>query len=152
MKTQIRKPFVPRTRKGISFPTTGKTKQSARQECDINFIINRYSKTGYLPGRTTTAMDYGEAITTDFHEAMNVVAKANESFASLPANVRKRFGHDPSNMMEFIQDPENKNEAIKLGLIDKPIEKPGTKGGAPKEPIPKKQSETGESDPAPAEN
>jgi Chlamydia-phage Chp2 scaffold (Chlamy_scaf). len=53
----------------------------------------------------------------DFQSAMNVLVQAERSFMGLPANVRKRFSNDPGQMMEFLNDSSNYDEAVKLGLV-----------------------------------
>jgi phage internal scaffolding protein len=48
---------------------------------------------------------------------MNLVTNAQTMFNELPANVRARMDNDPAKFFDFIQDPQNKPEAIKLGLM-----------------------------------
>ena len=51
-----------------------------------------------------------------FEEAQNYVKKANEDFEALDVHVRKKFQNNPQNLIDFIQDPMNVHEAVKLGL------------------------------------
>ena len=51
---------------------------------------------------------------------MNQIVAAQEAFNGLPAAVRKRFGNDPGQMLDFLDDPQNASEAVKLGLVDAP--------------------------------
>jgi phage internal scaffolding protein len=53
---------------------------------------------------------------------MNAVAQANETFESLPADLRSRFENDPEKFVTFCLDKDNQEELIKLGLADKPAE------------------------------
>ena len=46
-----------------------------------------------------------------------MVVKAEEAFMTLPAVVRARFANDPAGIFTFLQDPANRDEAVKLGLI-----------------------------------
>jgi len=54
----------------------------------------------------------------DFRETLHSVMEAEESFAALSSQVRKRFDNDPSKLMDFLNNEENRKEAIELGLID----------------------------------
>lgn len=99
------------------------TKQSFSEEADINTIVRRFRLTGELPTdvRMPTYGDFTDVI--DFHSAMNVVASARESFDAMPAEVRARFHNNPGEFVDFCSDGENLAEAIKLGLVDKPLPK-----------------------------
>lgn len=94
----------------------GLTRQEFRDECDVNLLMKRYQRTGLLPGNSA-GMTYGDfSALPDFMQAMNTVARANEAFAALPAHVRKRFGNDPGEYVEYVSDPANLAEVRKLGL------------------------------------
>lgn len=108
------------------------TKQSHKDECDINKIVKSYQRSGFDPFVVPQAQFSGEIVAisdTNFHEAMEVVAKANEAFDSMPSVLRKRFQNDPAQLLAFLQDSANLDEAVKLGLVVKqpeavPQEKP----------------------------
>lgn len=95
----------------------GRTKQEFKKETDINVILKKFEKTGIINFRDANEAMYEDIDPLDFHQAMNIVAQGKEMFEALPATLRKRFGHDPENFLEFIQDPGNKDEARKLGLL-----------------------------------
>lgn len=38
----------------------------------------------------------------------------------MPSEVRKRFGNNPGVFMDFVSNPDNKEELVKLGLAVKP--------------------------------
>lgn len=126
-------------------PKTGEivpsmTKQSFVEECDINNIIKQYSATGQIRHMSAQAaqgryLDLPDDI--DFQTSLDTVRQANEAFASLPSGVRARFGNDPAQFLDFMSDPSNQEEIIKLGLATdnrppKPPETPvqGETGGA----------------------
>ena len=48
---------------------------------------------------------------------MNAVIAANNSFAAMPAEIRARFNNDAGAFVDFCADANNRDEAIKLGLI-----------------------------------
>lgn len=92
-------------------------KQSFLEESDINTIVRRFGLTGELPTnvRMPTFGDF--SVVSDFHEAMNAIAQANEAFDSMPAEVRARFNNDPGAFVAFCSDEANRVEARKLGLV-----------------------------------
>lgn len=91
-------------------------KQSMKDQCDINFIMGRYLRSGNIDWLAKHDGKYADVQPQTFHEAMNVVAKAKEMFQELPAAVRKRFGHSPQAFLEFMHDSSNIDEMRKLGL------------------------------------
>lgn len=107
---------------GLECKDVSLTKQSFLEETDINVIVKRHGLGYELPQgvRVPSYADYEGVF--DFHAAMNVVAQANESFDALPAAVRARFNHDPAEFVEFCMDDENRAEAVKWGLVEKPLE------------------------------
>ena len=94
----------------------GLTKQSHKKECDINFILQQFQKTGTIAHQKTYQGSYGEFADIDFHEAMNQVARANEMFETVPAHIRAEFGNDPAAFLNFVQDDKNEAKLIEMGL------------------------------------
>lgn len=121
------------------FSAGGRTRQEFKNECDVNVLMKKYQRTGILPG-DPRAMRYGDfSALPDFMTAMNTVARANEAFAALPAQVRKRFGNDPAEYVAFVSDPANIAEVRKLGLAapekaQVPVPAPKAKEQAPEPP------------------
>lgn len=118
---------------GLLCPECTLTQQQFKEEADINTIIERFGINGEMP--TDIRMPTFEDFTNihDFQGAMNAIALARESFDTLPANVRARFNNEPSEFVAFCDDPNNRAEAEKIGLVRPkpaaPIPEP------PKEPI-----------------
>jgi len=94
-----------------------RAKQSMKDQCDINFIMGRYLKSGNVDWLAKHAPSYGDIEPIDFHQAMGIVAKAKEAFADLPSDVRKRFSQSPADFLAFCQDAGNMDEARRLGLV-----------------------------------
>lgn len=91
--------------------------QSMLEESDINTIVMRFGLTGTLP-QGVRAPTYGDFTgISDFHSAVNAISEANESFDELPANVRARFHNNPAEFVDFCSDVNNRDEAVKLGLV-----------------------------------
>jgi len=108
-----------------------RAKQSMKDQCDINFIMSRYLRSGNIDWASKHQGSYGDIEPLDFHEAMGIVAKAKEMFADLPSAVRKRFSNEPRSFLEFLHDPANQAEARKLGLAAREApQAPSSPGGA----------------------
>jgi len=99
-----------------------KTKQEFGKESNINYIMDRYAKTGQLPVGVQRVQPVFADVSTigDFSDVLRRVTAAKEAFAQLPANVRARFHNQPHELVEFLQDGSNRDEAVKLGLIPPP--------------------------------
>lgn len=96
------------------------TVQSYKDDCDINLIVSRFGVTGHLPVARSVP-EYGNfASMLDYHDALNRLVEAREAFETLPAKVRERFRNDPGELVGFLQDEANADEAVRLGLIPKP--------------------------------
>ena len=100
------------------------TQQHFKDECDINNILRQFNITGLLPEHTLSPR-YGDFTGIgDYHTALNQVIAAEDEFMSLPAHLRARFGNDPAQLIEFLDNNENLDEAISLGLVEKPADTP----------------------------
>lgn len=107
--------------KGIVNKSASMTQAQFQDECDINKIMDRYMRTGCLsdPLSQMRPGTYGDFSNLgDYMENMNKVIEAREMFDALPAKVRERFGNNPGAMIDFVMDPNNQEEAVKLGLLE----------------------------------
>ena len=103
-------------------------------------ILHKYEKTGILEHTAShggTYLDYPDQ--ADFHAAMNTIAKAEEMFLTVPAEIRKKFGNDPAEFCDFMQNPENRDKIEKMGFDasyfgPKPEQEIPPVGGAAEEP------------------
>lgn len=132
----VRHAFSPRNPVRLSFSGPGRTKQSFKDECDINRIMSRYAATGTLDFVNQREARFEDVSEIDFQSAMQLVAESREAFMSLPSNIRSRFDNDPAKLLGFLEDSANLDEAIKLGLVNKPLpvenadKLPGAEGAA----------------------
>lgn len=114
--------------KGHDFSQTiSKTRQEFLAESDINSMMEKYERTGIAPPTTTrphTYGDFSDPALQDYMTATQVVRGAGELMQALPAKTRARFGNDVAELLLFVADPKNRDEAIELGLINKPPEPP----------------------------
>lgn len=97
-----------------------KTQQQFAAAHDVNNIISKYKKTGELPLARKQGVFADVSTITDYHDSLNRVINANAAFMRLPADLRTRFGNDPAQLLAFLQDPNNNDEGVKLGIYDAP--------------------------------
>ena len=113
---------------GIVNDMPSMTQQHFKDECDINNIIVRYEATGLLTdplqssGRMYEFGDYSAV--QDYQDSLNFVIESRQMFDSLPSKLRERFNYDPANLLAFLSDDNNRDEAIRLGLVDPPTPSP----------------------------
>ena len=110
--------------KGIVNKAASMTQAQFKDECDINKIMDRYFRTGCLSDplnqmRPGTYGDFSEM--GDYMENMNKIVQARELFDALPSRVRERFGNNPGAMIDFVMDPNNREEAKRLGLLKEDV-------------------------------
>ncbi len=104
-------------RSKLIFTRPSRTKQSFRDECDINHILRQFNVTGQLPTGSVQPQ-YGDfSGITDYQSALNAVMAAQDSFLQLPAKVRAKFDNDPALFVEFASDEANRDEMKALGLL-----------------------------------
>ena len=101
---------------GLKCEDDSLTQQQFKEESDINTIVARFMKSGVLPNPVNMPQYVDYEGVFDFQSAMNTVRQADENFMRMDANVRARFNNSPQEFLEFFANPENENEAIRLGL------------------------------------
>lgn len=122
----------------------GRARQEMSEECDINNIMAKYQRTGAIDHFSRHSGSYDFATGESFHEAANIVLKAQAMFDDLPSKVRSRFGGDPAAFLEFVQDDSNAVEMDSLGLmrdgfeppVVEPVVAPVAPGGSDAPPAP----------------
>lgn len=118
----------------IFFDEPSRTKQEFKQECDLNHIMKRFKKvmgvdflnrySGVVGGQ------FGDfSNVPDFRTARDQVKRMEEVFMALPAKVRSRFNNDPAELLDFVDDPMNLEEARSLGLAKPEVNTPETPAG-----------------------
>jgi phage internal scaffolding protein len=107
-----------------SFETTGPslTQQHFKDEVDIKNTIRRYDRTGLIANVNKAVAQYGDftASVNEYQDALNLVIAAQQNFAALPAEIREMFGNNPGEFLEQVQNPENRDRMMELGLIERP--------------------------------
>lgn len=126
-KPQIRSRFTPvepvhEIPKGKSA-----TQQQFSKEADINFKArqhfagpNRMHPMGNPSA--TRIMHFADCTANDFQVMQNTLAMVQTQFMGLPSRLRTRFSNRPEVMMTWLEKPENRDEALKLGLVTPTLE------------------------------
>lgn len=121
----IRKPYdeVPRIYGTIIDSREDKTQQKFENESNINTIMSKYNNNVDILNASlrmqgaTRQPQYGDFTNIpDFMTANQMIIDANNAFMQLPAKLREKFANDPSKLISWLENPDNNDEAIKLGL------------------------------------
>lgn len=107
-------------------PEVSKAQQNQKEEADINYIVNRFLKTGELPTNMKLPQ-YADLAEIDFMDAMNQVNQAQRSFEALPANVRNAFQNDPARFLAYVDhclETGDLKPLQELSLADLKVEEP----------------------------
>lgn len=122
---EIRSRYNPGTRDGWQSTVPSMTQQQFRDEADINYIISMYDSTGVMPtyhgdGQPAQPMfgDFAE-LPDNAQDVYNQMLAAKADFDNLPLDVRKRFDYDPAAFLAFVDDPNNADELVAMGLATK---------------------------------
>lgn len=125
MSNVFRSAYKARPRCQVDCSVGGRTKQSFRDECNVNNILAKYRRqlgvdylkqyAGYLTG---SFGDVSGAV--DYQTALEKCSEAGEAFDAMPSKLRSRFENDPARLLAFLSDVSNRQEAIELGLLPVP--------------------------------
>jgi len=114
-----------------------RTKQSFKDDCDINLIVKRHASTGLWDHLSPVAATFGDfSGSRDLQEAMEVVDLANASFAELPAAVRRLCDNNPVNLLSGLAEEESYEMLVAAGLpgLQSRLAEPPEVPAAPEEP------------------
>lgn len=109
---------------GIEFTMPSLTVQDEKDETDINYIVNKYAdgQKGIMTldlgdSSQYAYLQFGDAtLPGDYSTALELVSGVREEFYSLPAYVRAKFGHDPMNFINQLNNPETLEYLRREGL------------------------------------
>lgn len=109
-------------RQRVSFQTKGpsRTDISFREQTNINQIIARARQTGVLPQPNLERGFYGDVSNLPsgtLLEAFERVQTAQSLFMDLPSEVRRSMHNDPARLEDWLRDPENRDVAVRHGLL-----------------------------------
>lgn len=102
-----------------------RTEQNHKGSVDINEIVSKAGGVDRIAAtQNILAMSFDTNPYNNFEEMMILVAKGEESFMSLPAQVRDEFDNSPAKYMDFVTNPENKDALIERGWMNPPEPEP----------------------------
>ena len=101
---------------GLACRDASLTQQQFKEEADINTIVDRFLRSGVLPTPVNMPQYVDFEGVFDYQTAMNIIRAADENFMRLDARIRARFNNSPQEFLEFFANPDNIEEAIRLGL------------------------------------
>lgn len=110
------------------------TDDSFADSCDIHKMLKRYLLAGEMPQGNPGAFVDVAMLPDDFLAAQVRVKAAETAFMELPSDLRARFKNSPVELLSFLANPANVEEARELGLFVKPEvpeKEPAGSGGAP---------------------
>lgn len=95
------------------------TQQQFAQDCDLNVLALRFGLTGKpLPVEALDPSYYGDVSDVpDLRTVLDLANDAKNKFMDLPARIRSRFDNQPAKLWAFVNDPENADEAVRLGIL-----------------------------------
>jgi len=114
--------------KGYDIEMPSKAKQEFQAECNVNTIVELFMKGAPLPVQVHEGQFVDVSELGDYKTALETVMEAEQVFKTLPMAVKKRCENSVAGFLDFVNDPENKDEMIELGLLEPPADDPdGTK-------------------------
>lgn len=90
--------------------------QEFKEESDINNIMRNVQLTGATDWLNNMAGTYEDVTGVDFQTCMDQTMRAQEAFDALPSSIRDRFQNNPVAFLDFVHDPGNADEMVRLGL------------------------------------
>lgn len=95
------------------------TRQEFAEESDINFMLKKFGVGAQMPAPRKPP-EYGDfSEVHDFETAMQRIREAEQTFLTLPADVREDFDNNPAELLTFVHDDANYEEAAEMGLVPK---------------------------------
>jgi len=85
----------------------GRTIQSHKDETDIVKIMARFAVTGTISHLEKHEGVYADFSDFDFHTQTTMLARGNQIFAELDAEIRREFQQSPAKFFAYVNDPAN---------------------------------------------
>ena len=127
------------------------TQQQFARECDINYIVKQNEATGFISHVNRGVPQWGDfGDSVDYKSALDYISDAKDAFMSLDASLRARFDNDPGKLLDFVSNPDNADEMVKLGLANPKSSEPVSVPNST--PAPTKQKNPVKIQPEPAED
>lgn len=104
---------------GLTTEGPSLTQQHFTEDADLNVIARRFGidHPAQLKQEPNPVHFRDTTQDPELVDILNLQRAAREGFAQLPAKILKRFDHDPRKLWDFLNDPDNEEEAVRLGLL-----------------------------------
>lgn len=93
------------------------TEQHHVNDTDINQIVGKFIKTGLIPQVQSEKTFRDVSGGLSYQDTLDILNDANARFSALSAKIRRRFNDNPHEFLEFVDDKDNYDEAVKLGIF-----------------------------------
>lgn len=105
----------------IEFKDPSLTQQQYKDEVDLNVMVARMGlHDGSIPPGSMDPRLFGDFTdAVDLRDVFDRARAATEHFGELPADIRRRFRDNPAELLDWVNDPANVQEAVTLGFLDK---------------------------------
>lgn len=91
----------------------GRTKQSQKDDTDINKLLERAGREGTLSHLEKYQGTYGNFAGYDFETQARIMAEGQTIFEELPAELKREFHQSPQAFFEYVTDPANADDLPK---------------------------------------
>lgn len=109
------------------FNKKSRTQQQFRDQVDINNLVKKYTLNKLEDTWVFDPQNYSDFSNVgSLQDAAQKVIDAESTFSKLPSTLRTKFQNNPQNLIDFLSNPKNKDEAIELGLFKTPPPPPTT--------------------------
>lgn len=126
-----------RERRAAVFEGETKTKEALAQETDINYIVERFKRTGAVVHLSELPPQYGDfADAPDLKAALDLVGQVGELFDDLPAPVRSIAENDPLVLAEMMETAEGRQALLEAENSRRLDSARGSLGAAPGGSVP----------------
>lgn len=93
------------------------TEQAHKNQCDIHRIIGKYKKSGLMTHVNAMEGKYADYPNSlDFQLMQVKIATAKSMFETIPSHIRAKFKNDVGQFLDYVTNPENRQEMIELGF------------------------------------
>lgn len=116
---KILKNYVDRIRVTAVNNAPTMTQQHFKDECDVNYIVRNFLRTGVLPVTRGQGQYFDVSAATDYKDACNRIITVNDWFSNLPSATRAEFNNDPGILLEVLDraSPDDITRLKKFGFL-----------------------------------
>lgn len=93
------------------------TNQQFRDDADLNVLAKRFGLNDIPVGPLDINAFRDTTGDPELRDVLETQRTARDAFMQLPAKLRTRFHNSPKELWDFVTDPENAEEAVRLGFL-----------------------------------